>query len=94
MITKLIEKKPCKLHITMVAKNNWDYYPTYEEYVDMMIAFADSFPDICKLHHLGTLNSGREILIIQISDNVGQKEDEPSFYIPHQCMETNLLVIF
>jgi hypothetical protein len=61
------------------SKNNWDYYPTYEEYVDMMIAFADSFPDICKLHHLGTLNSGREILIVQISDNVGQKEDEPSF---------------
>ncbi len=61
------------------SKNNWDYYPTYEEYVDMMIAFADSFPDICKLHHLGTLNSGREILIVQISDNVGQKEDKPSF---------------
>ena len=61
------------------SKNNWDYYPTYEEYADMMIAFADSFPDICKLHHLGTLNSGREILIVQISDNVGQKEDEPSF---------------
>ena len=61
------------------SKNNWDYYPTYEEYVDMMIAFADSFPDICKLHHLGTLNSGREILIVQISDNVGQKENEPSF---------------
>ena len=61
------------------SKNNWDYYPTYEEYVDMMIAFADSFPDICKLHNLGTLNSGKEILIVQISDNVGQKEDEPSF---------------
>ena len=28
---------------------------------------------------LGTLSSGREILIAQISDNVGQKENEPSF---------------
>ena len=45
----------------------------------MMTAFADSFPNICKLHHLGTLNSGREILIVQISNNVGQKENEPSF---------------
>ena len=61
------------------SKNNWNYYPTYSEYIDMMTAFADSFPDICKLHHLGTLNSGREILIIQISDNVGKKENEPSF---------------
>ena len=44
-----------------------------------MQSFADSFPNICKLHSIGTLNSGREILIIQISDNVGNKENEPSF---------------
>jgi len=62
-----------------VSKSNWDYYPTYNQYVDMMYAFADSFPNICKVHSLGTLNSGREILIVNISDNVGQKENEPSF---------------
>lgn len=62
-----------------ISKNNWDYYPTYNQYVDMMYAFADSFPNICKVHSLGTLNSGREILIVNISDNVGQKENEPSF---------------
>ena len=44
-----------------------------------MTEFADSFPNICKLHNLGTLNSGRKILIVQISDNVGQRENEPSF---------------
>jgi hypothetical protein len=44
-----------------------------------MQSFADSFPTICKLHNIGTLNSGREILIVQISDNVGLKENEPSF---------------
>jgi len=59
--------------------SNWDYYPTYSEYVDMMENFADSFPNICKLHRLGILNSGREILIVQISNNVGTKENEPSF---------------
>ena len=74
---QLIEKKP--LNYINNSKNNWDFYPTYTEYTDMMQAFADSFPTICKLHHLGTLNSGREILILQISDNVGQKENEPSF---------------
>ena len=62
-----------------ISKNNWDYYPTYNQYVDMMYAFADSFPQICKVHSIGTLNSGRELLIINISDNVYQKEDEPSF---------------
>ena len=59
--------------------NNWSYYPTYEEYVDMMQTYADSFPNICKLHNLGTLSSGREILIVQMSNNVGVKENEPSF---------------
>ena len=60
-------------------KNSWSYYPTYQEYISMMNAFSDSFPNICKTHHLGTLNSGREIIIVQISNNVGQKENEPSF---------------
>jgi hypothetical protein len=61
------------------SKNNWDYYPTYNQYVNMMYAFADSFPQICKIHSLGTLSSGREILILNISDNINQKENEPSF---------------
>ena len=74
---KIIKKKP--KNFSTINKSSWNYYPTYQEYVDMMTAFADSFPNICKLHHLGTLNSGREILIVQISDNVGQKENEPSF---------------
>ena len=73
----IIPKK--RLNYKNGSKNNWDYYPTYEEYTEMMQAFADSFPSICKLHHLGTLNSGREILIVQISNNVGVKENEPSF---------------
>ena len=74
---KIIKKEV--LNFTNNSKNNWNYYPSYQEYVDMMTAFADSFPSICKLHHLGTLSSGREILIVQISNNVGQKENEPSF---------------
>ena len=74
---KIVKKEI--LNYPNTTKSNWNYYPTYQEYVDMMTAFADSFPDICKLHHLGTLNSGREILIVQISNNVGQKENEPSF---------------
>ena len=74
---KIIPKEP--LNFINPSKNNWNYYPSYTEYTDMMQAFADSFPEICKLHSIGTLSSGREILIVQISDNVGIKENEPSF---------------
>ena len=74
---KIIKYKPQEF--INGSKNNWDYYPTYEEYVNMMLEFSNLFPEICKTHSLGTLSSGREILIVQISNNVGQEEDEPSF---------------
>ncbi len=74
---KIIPFKPLKF--TNQNQNSWSFYPSYQQYIDIVTAFADSFPSICKLHSVGTLNSGREILIIQISDNVGQKENEPSF---------------
>ena len=77
---QLIDKKLAFINaIKSETKNNWDFYPTYQEYEDMMQAFADSFPAICKLHNLGTLSSGRKMLIVQISGNVGVKENEPSF---------------
>ena len=74
---KIIKKE--LLNYAKESKSNWDYYPTYQQYANMMQALVDSFPNICKLHHLGTLSSGREILIVQISNNVGVKENEPSF---------------
>ena len=61
------------------SRSSWNYYPSYSEYTSTMQAFADSFPSICKLHNLGTLSSGHKLLAIQISDNVGVDEDEPSF---------------
>ena len=45
----------------------------------MMYDFQNLYPNLCKIHSLGTLSSGREILIAQISNNVGNKEDEPFF---------------
>lgn len=61
------------------SRSLWNFYPNYQEYETMMQAFADSFPSICKLHNLGTLNSGHKILAVQISNNVGFQENEPSF---------------
>ena len=33
------------------SQGNWDYYPSYDEYVIMMQSFADSFPNICTSKH-------------------------------------------
>lgn len=57
----------------------WDFYPTYDAYVDMMYQFEESFPDICEIISIGSTNNEREILVARISDNVGQNEGEPQF---------------
>ncbi len=58
---------------------DWNYYPTYDAYESIMAGFAAAYPDICSLHTIGTLPSGRKLLAVRISDNVDVEEDEPEF---------------
>lgn len=65
---------------TSVAQmSNWDKYPTYSVYVEMMEIFASSYPSICKLDTIGYSGEGRLILVLKISDNVNDDEAEPEF---------------
>lgn len=57
----------------------WDFYPTYQAYVDMMYQFAAQYPSLCQVFSIGTTNLGRELLIARISDNIGIHENEPQF---------------
>ena len=59
--------------------DNWDYYPTYEAYEAMMYQFETDYPDICKIVNIGTLPSGRKLLIARITDNLMANENEPEF---------------
>ena len=54
-----------------------DFYPTYTAYVEMMQEFQNQYPDLCEITSIGTLSSGREILVAHIGDNLDQDEDEP-----------------
>ena len=58
---------------------SWNVYPTYTAYETMMQQFASDYPQICKLITIATLNSGRKILALRISDNVNVEENEPEF---------------
>ncbi|MFH1296047.1 MAG: M14 family zinc carboxypeptidase [Bacteroidota bacterium] len=60
--------------------NTWNYYPTYQEYLDFMNNFATSYPDICKVVFIGTTVLGRELTSVKISDNVNEPEAEPEFF--------------
>ena len=57
----------------------WDFYPTYDAYVDLMYQYAADYPSLCQVFSIGATVQGRELLIAKISDNVGIKENEPQF---------------
>lgn len=57
----------------------WQYYPTYDAFVNVMYQFQTDYPDLCEVHSLGYTVNGREILIAKISDNVTINEPEPEF---------------
>jgi hypothetical protein len=57
----------------------WDSYPTYNGYVNLMNQFAADYPSICRLIDAGSTVQGRKILLVKISDNVTVREAEPQF---------------
>lgn len=69
-----------KMAETLEEMGNWDSYPTYPLYLQMMQQYADSFPEICRLDTFGYSVQGRLLLAIKISDNVDAEEDEPEFF--------------
>lgn len=56
------------------------FYPTYEAYVEMMYLFEDQYPELCEVISIGTLNSGRELLVAHLGDDLGSNDDEPNFF--------------
>ena len=53
------------------AEYDWDQYPTYTAYENMMYQFATDHPDMCEIIELGTLPSNRKILIAHINNGSG-----------------------
>ncbi len=68
-----------KESVTLKGITDWDFYPTYEAYVDMMYQFQTDYPDLCQVTSIGQSVEGRELLFARISDNVGQEEGEAQF---------------
>ena len=60
-------------------RTQWDFYPTYEQYVDYMAGFVTNHPNLCRLDTVGISIQGCLILALKISDNVNLEEAEPQF---------------
>ena len=59
------------------AQYDWDSYPTYSAYEAMMFQFATDHPDKCEIITLGTLPSGRKIMVAHLCD--GPADGKPKF---------------
>lgn len=63
---------------------NWNKYPAYDVYVQLMHTFETNFPDICKIDTIlaATPNPTRPhmLLAAHISSTLGQPADKPAFF--------------
>ncbi len=79
-IDKSSKAKALTMATTVAEMANWDRYPTYDVYVQMMQNFATNYPDICRLDTIGYSQNGHLILAVKITDNPDSSENEPEFF--------------
>ena len=79
VISREMNTKALTMANTVGEMANWDRYPTYEVYIQMMYDFAANYPDISRLETIGYSQNGKEILALKITDNPDEDEDEPEF---------------
>ena len=73
--------KALTMATTVAQMANWDRYPIYSVYEQMMANFASTYPALCTIDTILSLTpSGNyRILVAKISDNVHTAENEPQF---------------
>jgi len=56
---------------------NWDRYPTYSVYNQLMKNFVTGYPNMCKLDTVGTSVMGRNILALNVTSNIAVNKAKP-----------------
>ncbi len=78
------EETPAPKSLTMASTleemYQWDRYPTYEVYLQMMNHFVETYPDLCRLDTIGTTVQGRLILSLFITGTAETDVYRPEFF--------------
>ncbi|HOV11804.1 MAG TPA: M14 family zinc carboxypeptidase [Bacteroidales bacterium] len=71
--------KAITMATTVAQMANWDRYPIYSVYEQMMATFASNYPNLCDIDTIlsPTPSGNYRILVARISDNVNTPENEP-----------------
>ncbi|HOY31232.1 MAG TPA: M14 family zinc carboxypeptidase [Bacteroidales bacterium] len=81
VIIPKVQAKALTMAATVAEMANWDRYPTYSVYEQMMANFASNYPALCDIDTIlsATPSGNYKILVAKISDNVNSAENEPQF---------------
>jgi len=74
------ETKAVTMAKTIAEMSNWDRYPTYQTYIDMMDQWAENYPALCHLDTIGTTVEGRLILSMYITGSEDNDLYRPEFF--------------
>ncbi len=78
LVDEYYESKNITMATTVAAMSNWDRYPTYGVYVEMMNKFAADYPNLCKIFNVGATASGnRHLYFAKITSNVNSHKKKP-----------------
>jgi len=69
--------KSVTMATTVEQMADWDKYPTYDVYCELMQKFEDDYPNLCKLENIGTSVQNRTIWVLKISNNINADEPKP-----------------
>ncbi|MEE1119045.1 MAG: M14 family zinc carboxypeptidase [Bacteroidales bacterium] len=70
--------KSLQVATSIEQMNQWNCYPSYQVYVDLMQNLAQDFPNICRLDTIGFSTENRLILALKIYNNT--TENNPKFF--------------
>lgn len=78
--SRLIPNPPMSDYTKEQDFQDWNSYPTYQGFLNIMNRFESEYPELCKVVEIGTTIDNRKLIAIKISDNISKDEAEPRFW--------------
>lgn len=71
-------EKALQVAISVEQMKEWNCYPSYQVYVDLMHSFVEEFPEICSLDTIGFSKNNKLLLALKIHN--GENSHNPKFF--------------
>ncbi len=62
-------------------RNSWDYYPSWQVYLEIMHEFPQNYPQYCRIDTIGYSENGKEILVVSLASDFNSQEPKSAVYL-------------